>query len=79
MAILDRLRNRTIISPVVAEPEYLPLQEAVRVYSTSRDTLYRLLAAGKLHRYRRQLDRRVWLRRAELEVVFKVRRAPGRP
>jgi excisionase family DNA binding protein len=55
--------------------DYLPIQEAARAYRTSDDTLYRLLAAGKLKRYRRDHDLRTWLKRSELEAVFQIRPA----
>ena len=55
--------------------DYLPIQEAAKVYRTSDDTLYRLLSAGKLTRYRRDHDLRTWLKRSELDAIFKIRPA----
>ena len=53
--------------------DYLPIQEAARAYRTSDDTLYRLVSAGKLRRYKRDHDLRTWLKRSELDSVFKIR------
>ena len=50
--------------------DYLPIQEAAKIYRVSDDTLYRLLTAGTLKRYRRERDKRTWLRRSELDAIF---------
>jgi hypothetical protein len=66
----------TRIIPGVADlADYLPIQEAAKAYKTSDDTLYRLLAAGKLTRYQRDHDQRTWLKRSELDAIFKIRPA----
>jgi Helix-turn-helix domain len=62
------------IIPTVAEPDFLPLQDAAKAYRTSTDTLYRLIRAGRLAKYRREFDRRTWLKRSELDAAFKPRR-----
>jgi hypothetical protein len=54
--------------------DYLPIQEAARAYRTSTDTLYKLLAAGRLTKYRRDFDKRTWVKRSELDVIFKPKR-----
>jgi excisionase family DNA binding protein len=72
--VRDRIGTRII--PGVADlSDYLPIQEAAKVFKTSDDTLYRLLSAGKLTRYRRDHDLRTWLKRSELEAIFKIRPA----
>jgi excisionase family DNA binding protein len=53
--------------------DYLPIQEAAKLYQVSDDTLYRLIAAGRLKRYRREGDRRTYLRRADLDSLFRFR------
>ncbi len=50
--------------------DYLPIQEAARLYQVSDDTLYRLITAGRLKRFRREMDKRTWLRRSELDALF---------
>lgn len=50
--------------------EFMPIKEAAKAYDTSDDSLRRLLAAGRLKRYRREMDKRIWLSRSELDVVF---------
>ena len=73
---LVRKRIGTRIIPGVADlNDYLPIQDAAKVYKTSDDTLYRLLAAGRLTRYRRDHDLRTWLKRSELDAIFKIRPA----
>ncbi len=63
------LHPRWIIPPV-EQGDYLPIREAAKAYATSQDTLYRLLAAGRLKRYRREMDKKTWLKRSELDVIF---------
>ena len=58
------------------ESEFLPLQQAAKVYGVSQDSLYRLLAAGKLKRYRREMDKKTWLKRSELDAVFTPKAEP---
>jgi excisionase family DNA binding protein len=70
VSILNRFRQRRWIIRTVELGDYLPIQEAARLYRVSDDTLYRLLAAGKLRRYRRESDKRTWLKRSELEAMF---------
>lgn len=50
--------------------QFVPLREAAREYRISRETMHKLLRDGKLTRYRRQYDRRVWLKRIELDSVL---------
>ncbi len=57
--------------PAVELDDYLPIKEAAKTYKTSDDTLRRLLAAGKLTRFRRDYDKRIWLKRSELDAAFK--------
>jgi len=49
----------------------MPIKEAATFYRTSQHTLYRLLAAGRLTRYRREFDKKTWLKRSELDAIFK--------
>jgi excisionase family DNA binding protein len=63
--------HRQWIIPAVELGDYLPIQEAAKLYSTSDDTLYRLLSAGRLKRFRREMDKRTWLKRSELDAIFK--------
>lgn len=49
---------------------YLPIKEAAKLYKVSEDSLYRLLAAGRLTRYKREMDKRTWLKRSELDEFF---------
>lgn len=58
--------------------ESISLQEATTHYRVGIATLYRLLAAGQLTRYRRPHDRRTYLDRAELDRVFTLAPAPAR-
>ncbi len=53
--------------------EFLPLADAAKHYGTGRTTLYRLLKEGRLKRYRREYDKRTWLRVEELEAMFRPR------
>ena len=53
--------------------DYLPIKEAAKTYRTSDDTLRRLLASGKLTKFGRDYDKRIWLKRSELDAVFKPR------
>ena len=53
--------------------DYLPIKEAAKTYKTSDDTLRRLLASGKLTKFGRDYDKRIWLKRSELDAVFKPR------
>ena len=50
--------------------DFLPIQQAAKAYGVSQDSLYRLLAVGKLKRYRREMDKKTWLKRSELDKVF---------
>jgi excisionase family DNA binding protein len=68
---LRRLVQRHGIIPASVDDDYLPIQEAAKLYRTSDDTLYKLIAAGKLKRYRREMDRKTWVKRSELDKVFR--------
>jgi hypothetical protein len=71
MSISRRLKTLLTIPAVADLADYLPIQEAARTYRTSQHTLYRLLAAGKLTRYRREMDKKTWLKCSELDAIFK--------
>lgn len=71
--ILRAFWHRQWIIPAVELGDYLPIQEAAKLYQVSDDTLYRAIAAGKLTRYRREMDKKTWLKRSELEALFKPR------
>jgi hypothetical protein len=63
---------QAIMPGVVAfEDEFLPIEEAARVYKRSRDTLDRLAAQGLLRKHRSPGDKRVYLEIAELERVLR--------
>ena len=59
--------------PSVELDHYLPIKEAAKTYRTSDDTLRRLLASGKLTKFGRDYDKRIWLKRSELDAIFKPR------
>lgn len=60
--------------PSVELDDYLPIKEAAKTYRTSDDTLRRLLASGKLTKFGRDYDKRIWLKRSELDAIFKPKR-----
>lgn len=67
--------------PTIASVElddYLPIKEAAKLYKTSDDTLRRLLVGGKLTRFRRDHDKRIWIKRSELDAIFKPKVVKGR-
>ena len=51
------------------DEEMLTLEEAEEQYGVKRSTLYRYIHKGQLTTYRRAMDRRVYLRRAQLEAL----------
>jgi excisionase family DNA binding protein len=60
--------------PVV---ELKPIQEAAEELGVSRDTLDRLIKAGKLSRYERHGDRRVYVDMEQARQVLSFRRTDG--
>jgi len=67
---ITRFFARHSIIRAVELGDYLPIKEAAKLYRVSDDTLYRLLASGDLRRYRRERDKRTWLKRSELDAFF---------
>lgn len=65
----------------LSDDEMLTLEEAEEQYGVKRSTLYRYLRKGQLTTYRRVMDRRVYLRRAQLDALrrFHPTEQPGRP
>ncbi len=55
------------IEVVPFEDQFLPIEDAARRYSRSRDTLDRLVKRGLLRKHRAPGDKRVYLEIAELE------------
>ena len=54
--------------------EYLTLQEAARLMGIGRQTLWRLVRAGKLQTYQSAINRRVKLvKRADIEELMQPR------
>ena len=49
--------------------ELLTLMEAEREYGVKRSTLYRYIQRGELRTYHRAMDKRAYLRRADLETL----------
>ena len=57
--------------------ELKPIQEAAGELGVSRDTLDRLIKAGKLARYERHGDRRVYVDMEQARQVLSFRRTDG--
>ena len=56
----------------------LTLEEAEQRYGVRRSTLYRYIQKGALPTYRRAMDRHVYIRQSDLEVLRQFRRPkPG--
>jgi hypothetical protein len=62
------------LGDVAGLEDWLPIQEAAKEYKVSTDTLYRLLAMGRLTKFRREFDKRTWVKRSELDVIFRPKR-----
>jgi hypothetical protein len=74
IAEVDQDKSLKRLIPTIANVElddYLPIKEAAKTYKTSDDTLRRLLGTGKLTRFGRDYDKRIWLKRSELDAIFK--------
>ena len=54
--------------------EWLTLEQVEEQYGVKRSTLYRYTHRGDLQTYRRSMDRRVYVRRSELEALRRFRR-----
>lgn len=59
--------------------DHLSIQAAAERYGVSRRTLYRLLASGRLTRYRRPGDNRTYLEVRELDDELRLRPMPRSP
>ncbi len=66
----------------MAEPvpmdQLLTLEEAEQRYGVKRSTLYRYIRRGDLPTYRRAMDRRVYVRQADLETLRRFRQPEAR-
>lgn len=51
----------------------IPLTQAVTEFKISESTLYRMIRAGELTRYRRRGDRRTFVDREQLQAVLAFR------
>ncbi len=62
------------------DPDLLWIAEVAEQYGPSRSTLDRLIAEGKLHDVRFEGDRRIFLRRSEVDIVLgrPIKDVPGR-
>jgi excisionase family DNA binding protein len=57
----------------------VPIQEAAKEWGVSVDTLYRLITAKKIGRYRKGGDRRTFVDREEIKVALGFRRVESEP
>ncbi|MDO8690940.1 MAG: helix-turn-helix domain-containing protein [Dehalococcoidia bacterium] len=68
---------------VLASPieELLTLEQVTKLYGVKRSTLYRYIQKGYLSTYRRAMDKRVYVLRAEMETLrrFRATESPGGP
>jgi len=60
-------------------PDLVPLQQAAGEFGVNPASLYRYLKRGKLTRYRRELDQKTYIDRAELRALLEFRPAPLKP
>ncbi len=58
------------------DQEFLTIQAATQRYRVSRRTLYRLVAAGRLVRFRRPGDARTYLRVDQLDEQLRLQPVP---
>jgi predicted site-specific integrase-resolvase len=58
-------------------PDLIPLQQAAQEFGVDPATLYRYLKAGRLTRYRRAMDVRTYLDRAQIKRLLKPRPVKG--
>jgi hypothetical protein len=61
-----------------ATDEMLTLDEAERQYGVKRATLYRYVQHGSLKTFRRAMDKRAYVRRADLEALRRFRESERR-
>ena len=57
------------MAETATNPEMLTLADAQREYGVKRATLYRYARQGRLTVYRRGMDRRAYVRRADMEAL----------
>ena len=70
------LRNgaRHIVTPYTRGVlDLIPLVQAATEYGVDRATIYRYLKAGRLKRYKKGMDRRTYIDRAELKKILRPR------
>jgi predicted site-specific integrase-resolvase len=59
-------------------PDLVPLQDAAEEFGVGVTTLYRYLASGELRRYKRSMDRRTFVDRAQLRKLREPRQVRTR-
>lgn len=60
-------------------PDLVPLQQAAGEFGVNPASLYRYLKAGKLKRWRRELDQKTYVDRDELRRLLEFRVDEGPP
>lgn len=60
--------------PTEADGELLTIEQAEQMYGLKRSTLYRYIRGGEIRTYRRAMDKRVYVRRIDLETLRRFRR-----
>jgi excisionase family DNA binding protein len=68
---VDRSRRRRDAQGI---PDLIPVSQAVAEFGVSRSTLYELMKAGHLHRYRRVGERRTLIDQREVKRLLRPRR-----
>ena len=58
-----------------ADSKLLTLEQVEQWYGVKRSTIYRYIRRGEIQTYRRAMDKRVYIRRADLEAIRRFRRA----
>lgn len=61
------------------EADLIAVQDAVKEFGLSRDTIYRIIRESDLPLFKRRGDRRSYLRRVEIEQALAFRAKPRRP
>lgn len=63
----------SLTSTLAGLPDLVPLQVAAQEFGVSRTTLYNYVRLGRLKRYRKAMDRRTFLDRAQLRRLTRAR------
>jgi hypothetical protein len=66
------------MAETAATDETLTLDQAQQQYGVTRATLYRYVQNGSLKTYRRAMDKRAYVRRADLEALRRFRESERR-